>query len=78
MQSKRGSLLESLINIIIGIAIGFLSNITVLPAFGYNVSIADATAISMVFTVISFVRSYALRRIFNKYNFFGKGGSNVS
>lgn len=36
MQSRKGSLIESLVNIAIGITIGFLSNIIVLPAFGYE------------------------------------------
>jgi len=73
MQSKKGSLAESLVNIAIGITIGFLSNIIVLPAFGYNVTLSDATMISLVFTIISLARSYCIRRIFNKFNFFSKG-----
>lgn len=72
MQTRKGSLIESLVNIAIGITIGFLSNIIVLPAFGYDVTISDATMISVVFTAISLVRSYCVRRVFNKYNFFGK------
>lgn len=84
MQSKLGSLAESLTNIGIGITICFLSNIIVLPAFGYDVTIGDATMISIVFTVISLVRSYVIRRVYNKYTFFGKSkkpvcfGSNPS
>lgn len=73
MQSKLGSLMEALTNIAIGLTIGFVSNIIVLPAFGYNVTIADGAMISVVFTAISLVRSYVIRRIYNKYNFFGKG-----
>lgn len=72
MQSKKGSLAESLVNIAIGIIIGFVSNIIVLPAFGYDVTIADGVVISLVFTSISLVRSYIIRRVFNKYNFFGR------
>lgn len=72
MQTRKGSAAEALTNIAIGITVGFLSNIIVLPAFGYPVTVGDATAISLVFTVISFVRSYVVRRIYNKYNFFGK------
>jgi len=72
MQSKLGSLVESLTNIVIGITIGFVSNIIVLPAFGYNVTLGDATAISLVFTAISLVRSYLVRRVYNRYNFFGE------
>lgn len=72
MQSRLGSLMESLTNIAIGITIGFLSNIIVLPAFGYDVTLADGAMISVVFTAISLVRSYVIRRLYNKYNFFGK------
>lgn len=73
MQTRLGSAVESLTNISIGISVGFVSNIIVLPAFGYPVTISDGIAISCVFTAISFVRSYAVRRIYNKYNFFGRG-----
>lgn len=72
MQSKLGSLAESITNIAIGITIGFISNIIVLPMFGYNVTMTDGLAISIVFTAISLVRSYVVRRVYNKYNFFGK------
>ena len=69
-QTHKGSIAESLTNIGIGIAVGFTSNIIVLPAFGYDVTLQDATLISLVFTVISFARSYIVRRVYNKYNFF--------
>lgn len=72
MQSKLGSAAEALTNIGIGLTIGFLSNILVLPLFGYNVTIADGAAISVIFTVISFIRSFIVRRVYNKYNFFGE------
>ena len=72
MQSKLGSAAESVTNIFIGITVGFLSNIFVLPAFGYPVTIHDGMLISVVFTIISFARSYIVRRIYNKYNFFGR------
>lgn len=70
MQSRKGSAAEAFTNIMIGITVGFLSNIIVLPAFGYAVTIRDSVGISLVFTVISFVRSYTVRRAFNKFNFF--------
>ena len=69
-QTKKGSIMEAITNILIGITVGFLSNIFVLPMFGYPVTITDGIQISLVFTVISFIRSYAVRRIYNKYNFF--------
>jgi hypothetical protein len=71
-QTKLGSLSESVTNILIGFTIGFVSNVTVLPMFGYAVTIADGAAISVVFTLISLVRSYVVRRVYNKYNFWSK------
>ena len=65
MQTRKMSALESLTNIAIGLTVGFLSNIIVLPLFGYGVTLSDGAAISVVFTIISFARSYCLRRLFN-------------
>lgn len=69
-QSKRGSFMESLTNVAIGITIGFVSNMVVLPLFGYDVTVGDSFTISIVFTGISLVRSYTVRRLYNKYNWF--------
>ena len=65
MQSRMMSAAESLTNIAIGYLISLLATAMVLPAFGYNVTGSDAVGISAVFTVISLVRSYAIRRAFN-------------
>lgn len=73
MQSKIGSLMESVTNIAIGVTIGFISNIIILPAFGYKVTLTDGLYISLVFTAISLARSYIIRRVYNKYNFFSRG-----
>ena len=65
MQSKKQSLIESLTSTTIGIIIGIVLNLTILPIFGYPVSLSDSLWISLIFTAISVVRSYAVRRIFN-------------
>jgi len=49
MQTRKRSLIESIANIVIG----------------YSVGIGTASSMGVVFSVISFVRSYALRRGFN-------------
>lgn len=64
-QSKTGSLVEALTNVAIGYSINLGANMVVLPAFGYRVTLHDAIGIGIVFTVISIVRSYVLRRWFN-------------
>ena len=65
MQTKKQSLIESLTSTTIGIIIGIVLNLTILPIFGYPVSLSDSLWISLIFTVISVIRSYAVRRIFN-------------
>jgi hypothetical protein len=64
-QSRSMSVLESAINIVVGYGINVIANATVLPLFGFNPSLHDTLMIGLVFTVISLVRSYALRRAFN-------------
>jgi len=70
MQSKLDSLLESLTNITIGFTVATISNFIVLPMFGYDVTAGDSILIAIVFTIISLVRSYIIRRVFNKLNVF--------
>lgn len=65
MQSRVMSATEALANVLIGYVVSLAATAVVLPAFGYAVSAADAVGISVAFTAISLVRSYALRRAFN-------------
>lgn len=66
MQLKRHSLLESMVNVAVGYGVALLSQIIIFPLFGINVSLRDNVLIGVFFTIISIVRSYLLRRIFNK------------
>lgn len=64
-QTRLESLVEVLINILIGFTINWVANMTVLPLFGFHVTGAQAFHIGLIFTVISVARSYAVRRWFN-------------
>ena len=66
MQSKRWSLIEAVTNTGVGWCINYLANLLVLNALGLHVSPGKALSISVIFTLISVVRSYTLRRIFNR------------
>lgn len=63
-QSRKDSLIESVVNILVGYIISFIANLLVLPCFGFYPSINDSFHITNVFTLISLVRSYLLRRLF--------------
>lgn len=69
MQTKTGSFVEAVANIAVGFSINFCANLIVLPWFGYHVTPKAAFGIGIVFTVISLVRSYVLRRWFNGLKF---------
>jgi hypothetical protein len=66
MQTKKGSLIETLTNIIIGYSVAFVSQLLVFPLVGVEASIKQNFKIGLYFTVISFIRSYLVRRYFNK------------
>ena len=65
MQTKKWSMIESLTSTTIGWLIGVILNMSVLPLFGYDVSLTDGLLISIIFTVVSVIRGYVIRRFFN-------------
>ena len=58
------SLTEALTNVGRGYAVAILVQIVLFPMFGMNFSIRQNLAIGLVFTAVSIVRSFALRRLF--------------
>jgi membrane protein CcdC involved in cytochrome C biogenesis len=68
MQSRQRSALEAVTNVVVGFLVAVGANLLVLPAFGYQVTVYDSFAIGWVFTVISMMRSYFLRRLFNRWD----------
>lgn len=64
-QSRTGSFIEACANVILGFSIAVLSNVIILPLFGLTPSLRDSTGIALVFTGISLVRSFIIRRLFN-------------
>ena len=66
MQTKYQSLIESLTNILIGYLTALLSQVLIFPLFDIYVSLQDNLLIGLYFTIISLLRSYLVRRYFNK------------
>lgn len=65
-QTKLGSLIEALVNVAIGLGVGFLGQLVVFPAVGLpHVALHQNVLIAGAFTAISLARSYAVRRWFN-------------
>lgn len=65
-QLKKHSILESVVNVIVGFSINYCANILIFPYFGFHITPKQNISIGIIYTIISIVRSYALRRIFNR------------
>ena len=68
MQSRWMSLVESSANVVVGYGLAVLTQILVFPIFGLQASVGENLLIGGVFTAISVIRSFALRRLFNRVN----------
>lgn len=68
-QSKRGSVTEAIVNVIVGYGINMTANAMLFPLFGWHISLRQNIALGVFYTVISLVRSYCLRRTFNWIGF---------
>ena len=66
MQTKYQSFIESLTNILIGYLTALLSQLIIFDLFDIDVTFQDNLLIGLYFTVISLIRSYLVRRYFNK------------
>ena len=65
-QSRRLSLIEATTNVIVGYALAVITQIVAFPWFGLQVSLGDNLAIGAVFVGVSLIRSYTLRRLFER------------
>ena len=63
-QSRLMSLVESLANVLVGYGVAVAAQMVVFPLFGLAVTVTENLLIGLIFTVVSIVRSYALRRGF--------------
>jgi uncharacterized protein YacL len=64
-QSKKHSLIESIVNVVLGLIISFLIQLWIYPLLGIPVSINQNIFITVVFFIASFIRGYIVRRVFN-------------
>lgn len=65
MQSKKHSLIETIISTAIGFIVSLVLVNIVLPLYGFDVKLGQSIAITVIFTVASIARGYVVRRLFN-------------
>lgn len=71
-QTKLGSIAEAWMNIAVGFSINYVANLCIFPLFGMHISALNNVYMGCIYTAISLVRSYVLRRWFNSLKFGNK------
>ena len=61
-QSRWMSLVEAVTNVLVGYGVAVATQWAVFPLFGLHATLQENLVIGLVFTAVSLVRSYVLRR----------------
>jgi len=67
MQSRVTSLVEAVANVVVGYGVAVATQMIVFPRFGLHATIDQNLGIGLIFTIVSLIRSYTLRRVFNVF-----------
>lgn len=65
-QTKLASLYEAVINVVIGLVINLMAQMIIFPFWGFHPSFGTNLGIAMMFTPISVLRGYVIRRWCNE------------
>ena len=65
-QTRTGSLVEATANIVVGYLLALVTQAIVFPLFGIATTLVQDSALAGVFTLVSLMRSYLLRRVFER------------
>ena len=66
-QSRAKSLIEAVANVVVGYVLAIATQIVVFPIFGLHTTLAQNLKLGLIFTIVSIGRSYALRRLFERW-----------
>lgn len=64
-QSRKASVMEAWTNVLVGYSVNFSANLLIFPLFGMHISLSANFVMGLIYTAISLVRSYTLRRVYN-------------
>ena len=65
-QSKLNSALETTLNIVSGFLLAWCITFWILPLWGYSYVFVETLEITALYTVVSWLRSYTWRRVFER------------
>lgn len=66
-QTRTGSAVEAVANVLVGYGVALVSQLIIFAAYDVRLSLGQNAMIGVWFTLISLVRSYVLRRCFNRW-----------
>jgi hypothetical protein len=58
------SLVEVTTNLVVGFALALVTQFTIVPMFGLAVTVTNNLIIGVIFTAVSLLRNFTLRRVF--------------
>lgn len=64
-QSKKMSMIESLVSVIAGYIITVLIQYWIYPLFGISIPAKEALLISLIIVLAAFAKNFSVRRFFN-------------
>lgn len=65
-QTKKQSLIETITQTVVGLAVSICLQAVVYPVMGIPVTLKQNLVITIIFFLASLLRGYVLRRVFNK------------
>ena len=73
-QSRLMSLVEAVANVVVGYGVAVVTQILIFPIFGLHTTLAQNLKMGLVFTGISIIRSFAIRRLFERLRVANRSG----
>lgn len=64
-QSRAMSLVETLCSTFAALVVALVTQILVFPLYGIDVTLGENISLCAIFTLVSIVRGYIVRRVFN-------------
>ncbi len=66
-QTRLMSLVEAVTNVVVGYGVAVIAQILVFPVFGLQTTLVQNLKMGLVFSGVSIIRSFALRRVFDSF-----------
>ncbi len=64
-QKKSHSFAETVINTLVGLGLSLAAQLVIFPYFDIHTTFTENFHIALLFTIISIIRGYVMRRVFN-------------